>query len=122
MADPDPDEQPLGEIGRELRVLGCELPGLVGPDVDDPGRDEDPFGRLEQRAYAREPRRAAQPEGPVPELLDERGRLREALLADRACARPAAELPGVHADSLRPPMSFRGARSRRVQRETTTRR
>ena len=62
MADPDADEQPLREVGRELGVFGGELGRLVGPDVDDARPDDELRRRVEQRAHARQARRAAEPE------------------------------------------------------------
>ena len=68
---PMPTSRRSREVARELRVLGGELCRLVGPDVDDAGRDDERLGRLEQRSHARQPRRAAEPERAVAELLGE---------------------------------------------------
>lgn len=52
-------------------IRGGELLGIRRPDVDDPGRDDDPLGAVQERLGGTEvgPRRTAQPHRPVTELL-----------------------------------------------------
>src|ERR1019366_2124096 len=98
VADPQPDQQPAGELAHELRVFGGELRRLVLPDVDDARGDGQTLGRLEQRAHRGEAGGAAEPEDRVAELLDEGRRLTAllALLAQRARRGPHSDAAYAH--------------------------
>src|SRR5207248_5304862 len=101
MPDPDPDQQPLWKLVCERRVLGGELRRLVGPNIDDAGRDDEVLGRLQQWAHARKPRRTAQPEHSVAKLLDEPRSFAGVLLADSGIRRPDTDRPQIHRHTVR---------------------
>ena len=70
MADPDPEQEPVAELGTELGVAARDVGGLVLPDVEDAGNDGQRAARLEVRPRLVQRRAAAQPQRPVAERLD----------------------------------------------------
>src|SRR5439155_5108613 len=88
--------EPPREVRAQGRVGGRRLARLVDPDVEDAGRRGERRRRLEDWANVGNVGRAAHPPRAVAELLRELGRLAGAFDAERAVARPDADLPDVH--------------------------
>ena len=69
MSNPDPQQQPPREVRVDRGKLIGELGWVIRPDVHDPTRDHDPLARLEHQPQLWQPRRAADPQRAVAQLL-----------------------------------------------------
>ncbi len=96
VAHADTQEEPTGMCRDQRRVARRDLRRVVHPEVEDPGRDRDPLGGVEQGAAVAEhvtADTAGYPQRGVPEAFELRGRVERR----RAIAVPQPATPDSRA-------------------------
>src|SRR5436305_8218918 len=96
MTDADPEQDPFGEASLELGEITRHSNRVACPDVEDPSRDHEPLGRLEQRPERRQLRRPTQPERAEAKILDKPCRYDGVLLTARVVGSHYTVLDEMH--------------------------